>query len=60
MRVDWPLIGKRDCLAAMERSIVDAAPIQRLIAGALTDRIDDRELFMKGIDHSYYCEAVDG
>ena len=57
--VDWQLIDKKDYLAAMERSVVDAAPIRELIAGALTDAIDDREVFMKGIDYSYYYEEVE-
>jgi cell filamentation protein len=43
----------------MECSVVDATDIQRLISAALTDEIDDRELFMKGIDYSYYYEEID-
>lgn len=58
--VDWQRIDKQDYLRAMERSVVDAAEIHRLISAALTDRIDDRELFMKGIDYSYYYEEVEG
>ena len=38
------------------RSVVDPAPIKALLSGALTDKIDDRETFMKGIDYSYYYE----
>lgn len=57
--VDWQLINKQDYLKAMEQSIIDAAPIHALITGALTERIDDRELFMKGIDYSYYYEEID-
>lgn len=57
--VDWQLIDKKEYLGSMERSIVDAEPIRTLILGALTDRVDDRELFMKGIDYSYYYEEVD-
>jgi cell filamentation protein len=54
--VDWSLIDKKDYLAAMRASTADAAPIRALLAGALTDRIADREVFMKGIDYSYYYE----
>ena len=57
--VDWQLIDKQDYLNAMERSVIDATDIKRLILTALTDRIDDRELFMKGIDYSYYYEEID-
>jgi cell filamentation protein len=57
--VDWRLIDKQDYLNAMECSVVDATDIQRLISAALTDEIDDRELFMKGIDYSYYYEEID-
>ncbi len=54
--VDWSKIDKRAYLDAMRKSPVDASDIYRLIEGALTDRINDRELFMKGIDYSYYYE----
>ena len=57
--VDWQLIDKQDYLKAMERSVVDATDIKRLISAALTDKIDDRELFMKGIDYSYYYEEIE-
>ncbi len=57
--VDWRLIDKQEYLKAMERSVIDAKPIRALITGALTGRIDDRELFMKGIDYSYYYEETD-
>ena len=40
----------------MRRSVVDPAPIKALLSGALTDKINDRETFMKGIDYSYYYE----
>jgi len=43
----------------MERSVVDTTSIRKLITAALTDKIDDRELFMKGIDYSYYYEETD-
>lgn len=54
--VDWSQISKNDYLAAMERSVVDATRIKELLKSALTDKIDDREMFMKGIDYSYYYE----
>lgn len=57
--VDWSRIDKKDYLHAMERSPVDESPILHLIANALTDRINDREVFMKGIDYSYYYETED-
>ena len=57
--VDWSLIDKNDYLAAMTQSVVDSSRIKQLIANALTDKIEDREVFMKGIDYSYYYEQVD-
>lgn len=54
--VDWSRIDKKDYLQAMRRSSTDASPIKALLKGALTDKIDDRELFMKGIDYSYNYE----
>ena len=54
--VDWSRIPKNEYLDAMIRSAVDASAIRRLLRNALTDRINDRELFMKGIDYSYYYE----
>lgn len=57
--VDWSRINKRDYLAAMQQSPSDDAWIQKLIAGALTDEINNREVFMKGIDYSYYYEQED-
>lgn len=54
--VDWSKINKSDYLTAMERSVVDTTRIKELINSALTDKIDDREMFMKGIDYSYYYE----
>ena len=58
--VDWSKIDKKDYLSAMRRSTTDVASIKALLQGALTDKIDDRELFMKGIDYSYYYEQEDG
>lgn len=56
---DWSLIDKNDYLAAMTQSVVDSSRIKQLISNALTDKIEDREIFMKGIDYSYYYEQVD-
>ena len=57
--IDWSRINKNDYLNAMSESVADAAPIKKLLFEALTDKIDDREMFMKGIDYSYYYEAED-
>ena len=57
--VDWSRIDKREYLKAMEMSPYDDSAIFNLIEKSLTDRIDDREIFMKGIDYSYYYEAED-
>lgn len=54
--VDWSQIDKNEYLAAMRESVADSAHIKTLIKGALTDKINDREMFMKGIDYSYYYE----
>ena len=54
--VDWSMIDKKKYLRAMHASTTDAKYIKALIKPALTDKIDDRELFMKGIDYSYYYE----
>lgn len=54
--VDWSQIDKNDYLTAMQKSIIDDSEIRSLLRNALTDRINDRELFMKGIDYSYYYE----
>lgn len=58
--VDWSKIDKKEYLDAMHRSTTDASLIKALLQQALTDRIDDREIFMKGIDYSYYYEQEDG
>ncbi|MCO5458559.1 protein adenylyltransferase Fic, partial [Enterococcus faecalis] len=55
--VDWNLIDKEDYLSAMERSPVKDLEIKYLISNALTDKINDREIFMKGINISYYYEG---
>lgn len=57
--VDWSKINKSDYLSAMTRSVANATEIKSLIKNALTDKINDREIFMKGIDYSYYYEQVD-
>lgn len=54
--IDWSKINKNDYLRAMEQSAADSTFIRQLLVGALTDKIDDSELFMKGIDYSYYYE----
>ena len=57
--VDWSQINKNDYLAAMRESVSDGTHIKTLVKNALTDRINDREMFMKGIDYSYYYEQND-
>ena len=59
MCVDWSKIDKKKYLAAMRQSTTDATAIKALLKNALTDKIDDREIFMKGIDYSYYYEQND-
>lgn len=54
--VDWSKVEKKAYLDAMTRSTVDASAIKTLLYSALTDQINDREIFMKGIDYSYYYE----
>lgn len=56
MCVDWSKIDKNDYLSAMVESQMDSSRIRNLLKTALTDKIDDREIFMKGIDYSYYYE----
>ena len=55
--IDWSKIDKDDYLPAMERSPIKDIEIKHLLNQALTDRVSDRELYMKGIDHSYYYEG---
>ena len=57
--VDWSQINKKDYLEAMEQSVLDSTKIKFLIQNALTDKINDREMFMKGIDYSYYYEEAE-
>ncbi len=54
--VDWSQIDKTAYLHAMRLSTTDGSAIRELLRGAMTDRIHDREIFMKGIDYSYYYE----
>ena len=54
--VDWSKIDKNDYLNAMQKSVADSSDIKRLLQSTLTDKINDRETFMKGIDYSYYYE----
>ena len=55
--VDWSKVDKEDYLLAMERSPIKDIEIKHLLKNALTDNIDSREVYMKGIDHSYYYEG---
>ncbi len=55
--VDWSKIDKEDYLLAMERSPIKDIEIKVLLKGALSDEINSREVYMKGIDHSYYYEG---
>ena len=55
--VDWNRVDKEDYLLAMERSPIKDVEIKLLLKNALTDQIDDREVYMKGIDVSYYYEG---
>ncbi len=55
--VDWNQINKEDYLMAMQRSVVKDIEIKHLLKNALTSRIDDREVYLKGIDVSYYYEG---
>ncbi len=57
--IDWSKIDKKQYLDAMVRSSVDSTSIHNLLHSALTDKINDRETFMKGIDYSYYYEQED-
>ena len=55
--VDWSKVDKEDYLLAMERSPIKDVEIKVLLKAALTDEIDSRDVYMKGIDHSYYYEG---
>lgn len=55
--VDWSKVDKEDYLLAMERSPIKDIEIKHLLKTALTDKVNDREVYMKGIDYSYYYEG---
>lgn len=55
--IDWSRVDKEEYLLAMERSPIRDIEIKHLLKQALTDKINDREVFMKGIDHSYFYEG---
>lgn len=57
MVVDWSKVDKEDYLLAMERSPIRDIEIKAVLKAALTDKINDREIYMKGIDNSYYYEG---
>jgi cell filamentation protein len=57
--IDWEKINKMDYLNAMERSPVNALEIRELLRSALTSKVDDHDVFMKGIEQSYYYEEPD-
>lgn len=55
--IDWSTVDKEDYLLATERSPIKDIEIKYILKQALTDKVDDREVYMKGIDHSYYYEG---
>ena len=55
--VDWSKVDKEDYLLAMERSPIKDIEIKHLLKAALTDEVNSRKVYMKGIDHSYYYEG---
>ncbi len=55
--IDWSNVDKEDYLLAMERSPIRDIEIKHILKNALTDKINDRDVYMKGIDHSYYYEG---
>ena len=55
--IDWSKVDKEDYLLAMERSPIKDIEIKHFLKAALTDEIDSREVYIKGIDHSYYYEG---
>ncbi len=57
MVVDWSKVDKEDYLLAMERSPIRDTEIKAVLKAALTDKINDREIYMRGIDNSYYYEG---
>ena len=57
--IDWSKVDKKSYLEAMRKSVADSSDLKELLQSALTDKINDREMFMKGIDYSYYYESDD-
>ena len=57
--IDWSKVNKNAYLEAMRQSVTNSLPLKALLEPALTDKINDREMFMKGIDYSYYYEEED-
>ena len=57
MVIDWSKVDKEDYLLAMERCPIKDIEIKHILKNALTDKINDRELYMKGIDNSYHYEG---
>jgi cell filamentation protein len=57
--IDWSRITKSDYMNAMKQSTTDSSVLKKMLESALTDQINDREMFMKGIDYSYYYEEND-
>ena len=55
--IDWSKVDKEDYLLAMERSPIRDIEVKHVLKQALTDKIHDRDVYMKGIDHSYYYEG---
>ncbi len=55
--IDWSLVDKEDYILAMERSPIRDTEIKHVLSKALTDKINDRAIYMKGIDYSYYYEG---
>jgi len=56
--VEWSRIDKYAYLSAMDKSVADSTGIKMLLKEALTDKVNDRKMFMKGIDYSYYYEEA--
>ncbi len=57
--IDWSIVDKKDYLLCMEKSVIDDKPIKELLNKALIDYTNNREIFIKGIDYSYYYEEID-
>ena len=57
--IDWSKVNKNAYLEAMRKSVTDSSDLKALLEPALTRKINDREMFMKGIDYSYYYESDD-